>query len=102
MTWDIIYLTVHVVALMGMFVLFRKTPDTLQFAFLCLLMFSGGVYLGADVFALMGNETVWPIRLIASRFEHTAVLLYLLRQVWIKTNICQSLKQSSLQGTSRS
>ena len=41
MTWDLIYLTIHACALMGIFLLIKKTPDALQFSFLCLLMLSG-------------------------------------------------------------
>lgn len=92
MAWDLTYLIVHVAAMTGVAVLYRRAPDEIQKIFLLLTGTAMAVYVGADVAALFGAEPVWPVRMIASRVEHTAMLLYITRQVWIRTEICRSLK----------
>lgn len=102
MAWDLTYLIVHTAALVGVIVLWRHAPDAIQQIILIVLATAMIVYLGADLWALAGEARVWPVRLIASRVEHTAVLIYILRLVWVKTAICQYLSSSRSRRTSRS
>lgn len=93
--WDINYLIVHIGILAGVMVLFKTAPDAIQKVCLFGLWIAAAVYIGADVAALAGVDPVWPIRVVASRFEHIAVGIYIFRQVWIKSAICQYLKSSN-------
>jgi hypothetical protein len=95
MIWEFNYLFVHVAALAGVWLLYPTAPDAIQK--LCLLILAAAilVYIGADIAALCGADPVWPIRLVASRIEHSAMLIYIFRQIWIKSEICQFLKSFS-------
>lgn len=95
MYWDLTYLLVHVLALGCAFLLLREAPDWIQQLVIGLFIASSTVYICADLVVLTGEKRAWVVRLIASRVEHTAVLLYLFRQVWIRTGACQFLKSSS-------
>lgn len=94
MMWDITYLLVHLAALGGVIALFRETPDRLQQIVMGVLVGAMLVYIGADLVVLSGEKRAWVVRLLASRFEHAAVLLWIFRLVWIRTDVCQSLKSS--------
>lgn len=93
--WDINYLLVHAGILAGVLVLFPTAPDVIQKLTLAAIGGAAAIYISADVLALAGVSPVWPIRLVASRIEHFAVGIYIFRQIWIKSEICQSLKSSS-------
>ena len=92
MGWELTYLFVHICALYGAVILFRGTPDHIQRVVMGVLICSMLVYIGADIVVLSGEKRAWVVRLIASRFEHTAVLLWLFRLVWIGTGTCRSIK----------
>lgn len=96
--WDINYLLVHVSILLGVLVLFPTAPDAIQKMTLAVIGISAAIYISADVAALAGVSPVWPIRLVASRIEHFAVGIYIFRQIWIKSEICQFLKSSNSPG----
>lgn len=89
---SLVYLLVESVALAGILVLAKRTPDMIQLFVLAVGFFGMVVFIFANIAGLLGYHPIWPIRLIAYRIEHAAFLLYILRQVWIKSNICQSLK----------
>ncbi len=94
--WELNYLLVHLGILIGVWVLFGSAPDAIQKIILFVLGVSASIYIGADLAALAGVDPVWPIRVVASRIEHFAVGIYIFRQVWIKSEICQYLKSSNL------
>ena len=92
MTWEITYLLIHLAALGCGIILIRNTPDWIQQLIVGLIITSAAVYIASDLVVLSGEKRAWVVRLVASRVEHTAVLLYLFRQVWIRTGACQSIK----------
>jgi hypothetical protein len=42
--------------------------------------------------AVLGFEKLWQVRLFALNIGKTALMLYLVRQVWIKTRFCDAIK----------
>lgn len=96
--WEINYLIVHAGILAGVWILFPTAPDVIQKITLTALGVAALTYIAADIAALAGVHPVWPIRMVASRMEHFAVGIYVFRQVWIKSEICQLLKSSKLPG----
>ena len=99
MLWNLTILVVHIAALIGVALLIRHTPDKLQKGIIWVLLMAMVIYIGSDIAVLAGVDKAWMIRLPASRVEHFAVLLWLVRQVWIKTELCKSLKSSRLAAT---
>lgn len=93
-TWDLTYLLIHVAALVCAFLLLREAPDWIQKLIIGLMIAAAVVYIASDIVVLSGERRAWVVRVMASRVEHTAVLLYLFRQVWIRTGTCQYLKSS--------
>lgn len=99
-------LLVHLAAAFACLYLWRRAPDHVQLGILAVIFVGMGVQVFSSFLQLYGvgeNGTVlvvfgmefhkvWPVRLIASSIEHLAVLLYLVRQVWLTTGICAVLK----------
>lgn len=95
MDWELTYLAIHIAALVGAALLFwRDTPDAIQKLIMGVLIAAMAVYIGADIWALAGEKRVWPIRLVASKIEHAAVLVWIFRLIWVRTGTCQYLKSS--------
>ena len=92
--WGPTYLVMHFLAMGCAIYLARRTPDSLQFGIVCLMLVAMAVYIVADLVMMSGEPRAWMVRFIASTVEHIGVLLYLFRQVWIKTETCQLLKSS--------
>ena len=93
--WDINYLLVHVGIFAGAVVLYEQAPDAIQKLTLFVIGLASVIYISADVAAISGLDPVWPIRVVASRIEHVAVGIYIFRQIWVRSQICQLLKSSN-------
>ena len=92
---------VHLAALYVVLLLWRQAPDIVQKIFLVVTFGAMGVYLFCDFLVLYGVrdgrelwgiEKVWPMRVVASSVAHGALLIYLARQWWIKTESCKEIK----------
>lgn len=101
---DIIYLLAHVAVLVVILKLWKNAPDNVQRVFLFIAILSMALYLFADFLALygvdnrrggaefMGITALWQVTSIAGACAHGALLVYFVRQWWIKTEICKELK----------
>ena len=97
-------LCVHLAALYVVLVLWRHAPDIVQKGFLVVVGIAVLTYLCADMLALygvdnrrggravLGIDALWQVTSVAGAIAHGAVLVYLARQWWIKTQACKLLK----------
>jgi len=92
MSWRIIYLIIDTGMVAAALILWPRAPDIMQRVMLTLVVSAGLIYASADILGIASELKVWKIKVIASRFEHFAMLVYLLRQMWIRSEICQSVK----------
>ena len=102
---DIIYMLVHVAALGVILALWKHAPDGVQRAFLVLAAVAMVLYLFGDMLSLygidnkrggkefLGVDALWQVGSIAGAFAHTALLAYLVRQWWIRTQMCEELRK---------
>lgn len=98
-------LLVHLAALYVVVLLWRHAPDIVQKFFLLACAGTMLVYLFADALALygidnrrggvefMGISALWEVKSVAGAVAHGALLVYLVRQWWIKTEACKTLKE---------
>lgn len=80
----------------------ERQPDTVQRLLLVGVAFSFALYALCDGLALfgltrwddpvLGFEKLWQVRLFAANIGKTALMLYLVRQIWIKTSFCDAVK----------
>lgn len=101
---DIIYMLVHVAVLAVIVSLWKHAPDPIQRAFLIVAASAMLVYLFGDIIGLMGVDSrrggkevmgisaTWQVTSVAGAIAHTALLVYFVRQWWIKTEMCKELK----------
>ena len=96
---------VHLAALYVVLLLWRHAPDIVQKIFLVVTFGAMGAYLFSDFLMLYGVgdgrelwgiEKVWPVRVVASSVAHGALLIYLARQWWIKTETCKAIKEGKV------
>jgi len=96
---------VHLAALYVVLALWRHAPDIVQKIFLVVTFGAMSIYLFCDFLALYGVgrgrelwgiDKVWEVRVVASSIAHGALLIYLARQWWIKTESCKSIKGEKL------
>lgn len=88
---DYATILVHGMAIVCAVFLLRDVPDWLQGVVIAMFIVSGAVYVFADLAIAGGERRAWVVRVVASRIEHASVLLYLFRQVWIRTGVCKFL-----------
>jgi hypothetical protein len=101
---DIIYMLVHIAIIGLIFALWPKAPDNVQRLFLGIAAVAMLVYLFGDILALHGVDNkrggvqafgisaLWQVTSPAGALAHTALLVYFVRQWWIKTEICKEVK----------
>jgi hypothetical protein len=93
MVEDFLPLIAYAAALAAVIWLGRKPPDYVQLAFLTVVGCGVALYAAADVMGLLnGGKRVWELRAIGSSILFFGLMIYLLRQLWLKTDICRSLK----------
>lgn len=102
---DIIYILVHAAVLVVIVALWRHAPDIVQRTFLVVAATAMLVYLFGDLLALygvdnrrggkevMGITALWQVSSIAGALAHTALLVYFVRQWWIKTEMCKMWRE---------
>lgn len=97
--WRIVYLSISSGMVAAAIYLWPNVPNgmpgswMLQKIVLTLVIVSGFIYGMADIIGMWSPETkVWPIKVIASRIEHFAMAVYLVRQIWIDSPLCKSLR----------
>ena len=100
----IAYTIIHLCAMGILVLLWRHAPDVVQRILLVVIFMAMSVHLLADVMMLAGIDNrrggeelfgfdrVWPVRGVAYAFGHAALLIYLVRQWWIKSHICDAVK----------
>lgn len=89
---DLLPLIAYIMALVAVVWLGLRTPDYVQLGFLTVVGCAMVIYIGADVAMIFGARRIWEIRAIGNSFLFFGLMIYLLRQVWIKTDICRSVK----------
>lgn len=89
---NLLPIVAYVAALVACFWLARKAPDKVQLIFLTVIGCAMVVYIAADLAVLFGARRMWEIRAIGTSFMFFGVLVYLMRQLWLSTEICKSLK----------
>ena len=99
-------LLARLLAVVACFYLARKAPDWVQLGILAIILISMsihtwcaflelyGVGRNGVTLTVLGHEftKVWPVRLFASAAGDIALLVYLVRQMWLTTGVCAILK----------
>ena len=98
-------LLVHFAALCVVIALWRHAPDPVQKGFLFVAGAAEVTYLFADFLTLygidnrrggldvLGIDALWQVTSVAGAIAHGALLIYLVRQWWLKTQACKLLKE---------
>lgn len=79
MIWNLTLFFVHVAALAGAFVLYRKAPCWMQRLVMAGLIGAMTLVAGASALNLAGVWWAWRLSMLGLAVEHIAVLLYVFR-----------------------
>lgn len=97
MSWNLTLLAIHILAAYACASVYCSAPGWMQKLVLGLLIVSSLVLVSVFACELFNEDYPWQVKHIAFKIEHSAVLLYLFRIVFIERLSCRRLSPRSQQ-----